>query len=146
VRVVDAAGNVGATGSQDVVIDTASPSPATTIDITAIADDSGASTTDFNTSDSTLVFSGTLGAALVAGESTQISLDNGVTWITATVSGTTWSVDNTSNTLPDGTYTVQARVVDTAGNIGATDSQEVIVDTVAPSPATTIDITAIADD
>ncbi|RVR19294.1 hypothetical protein, partial [Escherichia coli] len=88
VRVIDAAGNVGATDSQNVVIDTTAPDPAVkTIAISAITTDTGLITNDFVTSDTTLAVSGSLGAALSAGEFAQIRLDSGVTWTTLTVIG-----------------------------------------------------------
>lgn len=59
-----------------------------------------------------------------ADEWVEISLDNGVTWTRAsTVTGTSWTVDMQSTPLNDGAYTIQARVVDNAGNVGSTDSQ-----------------------
>src|SRR5262249_32448474 len=140
-RVIDAAGNIGTIDSQNVVIDTTPPAP--TIDITAITDDTGASATDFNTGDNTLVFSCTRSAVLAPGESVQISLDNGVTWLNTTLSGTTWSFDHSGTVLLDGTYVMQVRVIDAAGNIGQTDNQDVVIDTLAPAPTETIAITAI---
>ena len=73
--------------------------------------------------------------ALQAGERIQISTDNGVTWTDASTqpgTGTSWSHDAT---LGNGTYTVQARIVDPAGNVGATDSQSVQIDLVNPAAA-----------
>ena len=60
VRVVDQGGNVGATGSRTVTVDTAAPADATAIAITAVSDDSGHSSSDFITSDTSLTVSGTL--------------------------------------------------------------------------------------
>ncbi|BED23434.1 hypothetical protein VEE46_32020 [Escherichia coli] len=138
VRVIDAAGNVGATDSQNVVIDTIAPDPAVkTIAISAITTDTGLITNDFVTSDTTLAVSGTLGAALSAGEFAQISIDGGTTWQNLSVSGLTWSYLD-GRTLTDGNYNYQVRVIDTAGNIGATASQIVTVDTTAPLASKTI--------
>ena len=132
VRVIDAAGNVGATDSQNVVIDTIAPDPAVkTIAISAITTDTGLITNDFVTSDTTLAVSGTLGATLSAGEFAQISIDGGTTWQNLSVSGLTWTYLD-GRTLTDGNYNYQVRVIDTAGNIGATASQIVTVDTSAP--------------
>ncbi|HHH6582867.1 TPA: Ig-like domain-containing protein [Escherichia coli] len=146
VRVIDAAGNVGATDSQNVVIDTIAPDPAVkTIAISAIITDTGLITNDFVTSDTTLAVSGTLGAALSAGEFAQISIDGGTTWQNLSVSGLTWTwLDG--RTLTDGNYNYQVRVIDTAGNIGATASQIVTVDTTAPLASKTIAIAGISDD
>ncbi|MCN5641212.1 Ig-like domain-containing protein [Escherichia coli] len=146
VRVIDAAGNVGATDSQNVVIDTIAPDPAVkTIAISAITTDTGLITNDFVTSDTTLAVSGTLGAALSAGEFAQISIDGGTTWQNLSVSGLTWTwLDG--RTLTDDNYNYQVRVIDTAGNIGATASQIVTVDTTAPLASKTITIAGISDD
>ncbi|EPF7231204.1 BapA-related adhesin SiiEA [Escherichia coli] len=146
VRVIDAAGNVGATDSQNVVIDTIAPDPAVkTIAISAITTDTGLITNDFVTSDTTLAVSGTLGAALSAGEFAQISIDGGTTWQNLSVSGLTWTYID-GRTLTDGNYNYQVRVIDTAGNIGATASQIVTVDTTAPLASKTIAIAGISDD
>ena len=146
VRVIDAAGNVGATDSQNVVIDTIAPDPAVkTIAISAITTDTGLITNDFVTSDTTLAVSGTLGAALSAGEFAQISIDGGTTWQNLAVNGLTWTYLD-GRTLTDGNYNYQVRVIDTAGNIGATASQIVTVDTTAPLASKTIVIAGISDD
>nr|WP_241957068.1 MULTISPECIES: Ig-like domain-containing protein [unclassified Escherichia] len=146
VRVIDAAGNVGATDSQNVVIDTIAPDPAVkTIAISAITTDTGLITNDFVTSDTTLTVRGTLGAALAADERAQISLDGGVTWSTLTVIGTTWSYAD-GRTLTDGTWNYTVRVVDLAGNVGQTATQNVVVDTTSPEAAKSITITGISDD
>ncbi|CAI8745338.1 Ig-like domain repeat protein [Pseudomonas chlororaphis] len=140
-RVSDTAGNYVNTANQSLTVDTTSPSA--TIAITAINTDSGI-TTDFITNDTTLTFSGTLGSALAANERVEISLDGGTSWLTATVAGTNWSYDNTANVLASGAYTVIARVIDVADNIGLTTTQVVQIDTVAPSA--TAAISAINND
>ncbi|MDD5360321.1 MAG: Ig-like domain-containing protein, partial [Sulfurovaceae bacterium] len=102
---------------------------ANTIDIASVTDDTGVSSTDFITSDTTQTFNGTLVSVLQADERVQVSTDGGVTWTDASTqpgAGTTWSHDTT---LAEGSYTVEARIIDTAGNIGATDSQAVEIDT-----------------
>ena len=99
--------------------------------ITAIANDTGASSLDFITSDTTLVVSGTNGA-LAPGEKVQVSSD-GTNWFDVTQStGSSWSYDDTTNPhLSDVTY--QVRVIDAANNISKTASRLVIVDATAPS-------------
>ncbi|GHK98310.1 hypothetical protein ECZU20_30600 [Escherichia coli] len=79
VRVIDTAGNIGATASQIVTVDTTAPLASKTIAIAGISDDTGLSSSDFVTRDTTLTVRGTLGAALAADERAQISLDGGVT-------------------------------------------------------------------
>ncbi|KAA9649490.1 hypothetical protein F7G05_29265, partial [Escherichia coli] len=61
----------------------------------------------------------------------------GTTWTTLTVTGTTWRY-NDSRTLTDGNYLYQVRVIDAAGNVGATSSQSALIDTVNPAQVLTI--------
>ena len=144
VRVIDNAGNVGATDSQDVVVDLTAPA-ATTITVDAVTQDTGLSDSDFITSDNQITLNGTLGAALGRGEHAQISIDGGTTWIDVNVSGLTWTyVDG--RTVADGDYNYQLRVIDDAGNISATTSQVVTIDTVAPDASKTVSIDSISDD
>ncbi|HIB9843800.1 TPA: BapA-related adhesin SiiEA [Escherichia coli] len=145
VRVIDTAGNIGATASQIVSVDTTAPLASKTIAIASISDDTGLSSSDFVTRDTTLTVRGTLGAALAADERAQISLDGGVTWTTLTVIGTSWSYAD-GRTLTDGTWNYTVRVVDLAGNVGQTATQNVVVDTTSPEAAKSITITGISDD
>ncbi|MBU9831582.1 Ig-like domain-containing protein [Rahnella sp. FC061912-K] len=145
VRVIDAAGNVGSTASQTVVIDTLAPDASQTISIDAISQDTGLSSSDFITSDTTINLRGTLGAALGADEYAQISLDGGTTWQDVSISGLTWTYID-GRTLTDGDYNYQMRVVDLAGNVGATASQVVTIDTTAPDSSKTVSIDAISPD
>lgn len=62
---IDNAGNVGATDSQDVVIDLTKPAAAT-ITVDSVSQDTGLSDSDFITSDNQISLKGTLGAALAA--------------------------------------------------------------------------------
>ena len=89
--------------------------------ITAISDDTGASTTDFFTSDNTLSYTGGLPAALGAGESVKVQIlaADGTTVLrtgTATVNGTNWTWTDPGAALPDGKYTIKATIVDASGN------------------------------
>ncbi|EOJ6646816.1 Ig-like domain-containing protein [Escherichia coli] len=145
VRVIDTAGNIGATASQIVTVDTTAPLASKTIAIAGISDDTGLSSSDFVTRDTTLTVRGTLGATLAADERAQISLDGGVTWTTLTVVGTSWSYAD-GRTLTDGTWNYTVRVVDLAGNVGQTATQNVVVDTTSPEAAKSITITGISDD
>ncbi|PAO12587.1 type 1 secretion target domain-containng protein [Enterobacter roggenkampii] len=143
VRVVDAAGNVGASAHQQVTVDTVAPDAAITVTVDNITVDTGFDNNDFLTSSTSYTLHGTLGAELGAGEFVQVSMDGGTTWVYATVSGTQWSYSDT-RTLTDGSHNYLVRVVDQAGNVGATTSQAVTVDTQAPQYGVTID--SISDD
>ncbi|MEG5920328.1 Ig-like domain-containing protein [Enterobacter hormaechei] len=138
VRVMDAAGNVGASAHQQVTVDTVAPDAAITVTVDNITVDTGFDNNDFLTSSTSYTLNGTLGAELGAGEYVQVSMDGGTTWVYATVSGTRWSYNDT-RTLADGDYRYQVRVVDQAGNVGATTTQDVTVDTQAPQYGITID-------
>jgi T1SS-143 domain-containing protein len=140
VQVVDAAGNVGDTDQQGIDIDTTPPG--TTIAISGIANDTGASNSDFLTSDRTLTLTGTyssLGANII-----QVSTDGGATWHNASASSGFWSYSDPA-THADGTFTYQVRVIDTAGNIGNTASHDVTVDGTAPGAPSTPDMTDATD-
>ncbi|WP_186142444.1 Ig-like domain-containing protein, partial [Burkholderia gladioli] len=144
VRVIDNAGNVGATDSQDVVIDLTKPAAAT-ITVDSVSQDTGLSDSYFITSDNQISLKGTLGAALANGEYAQISIDGGVTWQNVIVSGNSWYyVDG--RTLGNQTYDYYVRVVDAAGNVGASAHQQVTVDTVAPDAAITVTVDNITVD
>ncbi|WP_201281865.1 S-layer family protein, partial [Alteromonas sp. KUL106] len=130
VTATDAVGNSdSATGT--VVIDTSidGNNNGQTVTFDSISNDSGVAG-DFITSDSTLIFNGTVDLG-----------DN--TTLTVTVDGTSytfgtdpeltidgsgnWSLDLTGTTLPAGTYAVVATVTDEAGNSASTASQNVVV-------------------
>lgn len=141
VRVVDVAGNIGSTYTQTVLVDTTVL--VTEIHIDSITDDTGVSATDYITSDNSLLLSGSLSAALNAGEAAQISLDGGVIWTNLVASGLAWSYTD-GRELADGIYSYQVRIIDQAGNAGPVEQQSVTVDRAAPS--TSISIDAISDD
>ena len=135
-RIIDSAGNIGTTANQPVTIDTSAPAAA--LAITAITTDSG-TLGDFITNDTTLTVSGTNGV-LGAGEKIQVSSNGGVTWTDVIQNGTTWSLAD-AVTHP-ASFNYQARIIDSAGNIGTTASQAITIDTSAPAAA--LAITAIA--
>ncbi len=112
----DIAGNVGANSTAtSVTVDAAAPTAE--VAITAIATDSGTSSSDFITNDTTLTVSGTHGP-LGPGETVQVSSDGGASWFDVTTStASTWSY---TDPTPHGTsFTYQARIVDAVGNVGA---------------------------
>ncbi|WP_256078521.1 Ig-like domain-containing protein [Massilia sp. YIM B04103] len=127
----DAAGNAGAGGSvPGISIDT--QAPATTGASVLFSNDSGASATDLITNIAAQDLSGTLNANLAAGESVEVSLDNGLTWTAASASAgsNAWSL--TGQTL-GGAGVLQVRVSDAAGNHGTAYSSSYAFDTAAPS-------------
>ena len=144
VRVIDAAGNVGATDEQIVVVDQTKPA-VDSITVDSITSDTGLSASDFITSDRQIALQGKLGAELGEGDHAQISIDGGKTWVDVDVSGTAWTwVDG--RTLADGKYNYQLRVIDDAGNVSAVADKVVTIDTVAPDNSKTIEFTGISDD
>lgn len=111
-----------------IVIDTAAPTPSITA--MSIVDDAGAITgpvADSGTSDdATPSVQGTLNSPLAPGDMVRI-LRNNVDIGMANVSGTAFGY--ASHTLSNGTYTIAARLVDAAGNVGATLSRTFTVNT-----------------
>ncbi|MDL2270036.1 Ig-like domain-containing protein, partial [Desulfosarcina sp. OttesenSCG-928-A07] len=137
---VDAAGNEGLKTSSWVF--RVDPNiPDTEAILTAIQDDTGLNTTDFITSDQTLIFEGTVNRSLTPQQYVEISLDGGTSWERAVYDATddSWSYDNSSVSMAEGTYTVMTRVISAAGTPGPENSQIVVID-ITPTPATvTID-------
>ena len=123
----DAAGNISAASTpQDITILGAPPAAPGV----AIADDNGASPTDFITSDNELVISGTAaGAAEV-----DIFL-NGTLVATPTVSSGTYSFDYTGTTLTDGTYSLTVQAIDALAQRSAPTARTLQIETVAPTVA-----------
>ncbi|MBY0239695.1 MAG: DUF4214 domain-containing protein, partial [Burkholderiaceae bacterium] len=139
-KATDAVGNESTVSSAlTVTIDTTAPT--TTIATTKFSDDTGSSATDFITKTAAQTISGTTSANLVSGELVEVSLDNGVTWNTATttVGANTWTLS--SQTLA-ASNTLKVRVSDTAGNSGTVASQAYVLDQSAPSAPTTTLATA----
>jgi hypothetical protein len=152
--VTDAAGNAAtnagriATANHDNVV--AAMPGITAITVDSVDATTGSTATagtgaDFITSDTTLDFAGSLAAPLAADETLQVRLLDGTgapvsgfDWtVVTTTTATGWTFNNTANTLAQGAYTVQARVVDKAGNIGAAASHAVTVDTAITATAPT---------
>ncbi|MCK8067447.1 Ig-like domain-containing protein [Cobetia sp. 1CM21F] len=129
--ITDAAGNVSnEVNLGTVTIDTTAPT--TTVTIDSISDDTGLAADDFITNDDDgLTVTATLSAELATGEALLYSTD-GTTWvdITDSVSGTTVSYADADLTA---SATVQLKVQDAAGNDGTIESQDVVIDTTAPT-------------
>ncbi|WP_338134249.1 Ig-like domain-containing protein [Pseudomonas chlororaphis] len=127
-RVVAAGGEVVDSASQEVTFDTTAPAASALIE--SITEDRGASPSDFITNDNRLVINGSLSDAAEATDRVEVSLNGGNTWEMAAFEDGKWSLDMTARELADGTYIVQARVVDAAGNRGTISSQVLVIDTV----------------
>jgi hypothetical protein len=129
----DAAGNAGMGGSApSISFDTLAPLAAAS-GSPRFDNDTGRSNSDLITSVAGQNVSGTLSGALAAGESVQVSFDDGVTWATAptSVSGgvTTWSLFHTLT----GSGVLRVRVVDAAGNHSTDTVTPYAYDVAAPS-------------
>jgi len=121
-------GSLGA--NSNIVIDTTAPT--NTIASFAFSADTGNSQTDFITKTASQTISGTLSANLAVGENVYVSLDNGSTWTIATsaVGTSAWSL--AGQTLAS-SHTLQARVMDLAGNSGTSASQHYTLDITSPT-------------
>jgi Ca2+-binding RTX toxin-like protein len=132
----DAAGNDVATllnsvgNTLGVLVDALAPT--TTVITAFFSADTGPSATDFVTATAAQDISGTLSANLSAGELVKVSLDNGATWInaSATQGQSVWSL--AAQTLL-GSNTLQVRVEDASGNVGAASSYVYSLDQIAPT-------------
>lgn len=133
-----AAGSLGA--NKNIGIDTMAP--AITGSTVSFSADTGISGTDLITSVASQNISGTLTGSLAAGDSVQVSLDNGNTWTAATAAGNSWSL--ATPVVLTGSNTLQVRVVDSVGNIGNAASYAYALDTTAP--ATSFSNIALAND
>lgn len=147
-RVQDTAANASAADSQLITIDASGstdgdgvndPNASASVTITSISTDTGVSSSDFITSDTSLVYGGsvsgfTANGAVVALVLTDASgAEVASTFVTPATNGS-WTWDNTGVTRASGNYTLSATIVDAAGNrtnpaAAGTDSQVVTVDT-----------------
>lgn len=119
----------------DFVVNVDATAPSVIATITSVLDDEGPFTGPISsngaTDDPSPALSGTLSAALGAGEFVEIVRDGSVIG-TATVSGTSWSYSESA--LTNGTYDYNVQVSDVAGNTGTISSTyTIVVDTVPPA-------------
>ena len=138
-QVIDGAGNRGPLSApRSIVLDTIAP--AKTVAINSVSDNTdpvpGIVAAGGRTNDTTPTLTGTLSEALAVGES--LKLFNGTTFLVdAVVSGTAWSA--TPTLTGNGSFTITARVVDSAGNQGpASPSRVLILDTTVPTQVVAI--------
>ncbi len=141
-KALDAASNASASsGGVMITIDRTAP----TIEVldVSLSPDTGASASDWVTSSAQVTISGSLSAALGSDERVEVSMDHGATFsvATATIGDTSWTL---AATLA-GSNSVQARVVDVAGNMGAVFTKSYVLDTVAPSAPSMPDLGAASD-
>jgi VCBS repeat-containing protein len=144
VRQTDLAGNTSNSSAPfTFTLDTTAPNKSATVNTMTL--DSGTSATDFltNNGNAGRIYNGTLSAALTTGESLQISVDGGTTWNNASVSSTTWSF--TDNLAKSGNWTIQTRVVDTAGNETLRSKTVTLDRQISAANAVTLDLLASSD-
>jgi hypothetical protein len=128
-----------AVSSAPIAVDTLAPSAAGVA--VSFSSDHGASGSDLITNAATQIITGTLDTALVAGELVQVSLNNGVSWLSAVATSTTnWAL--TPQAL-SGSGTLQVRVSDAAGNTGPVFSAAYVLDLVAPTMVVTSSATTL---
>ena len=82
------------------------------------------------TNNTTPRFTGHASSASGTVTRTEITLDNGATWLPAVYSGGSFGL--TTQTLEDGNYQVSARAFDNAGNVGRSGTVTLVVDTIPP--------------
>ncbi len=127
-KVTDAAGNDGTTASQAYTLDTTAPAAPSAPDMTA-GTDTGASSTDNITKNTTPVFTGTA----ESGATVTLYDSDGTTVLgTTTATGGVWSI--TASALAAGSHSLTAKATDAAGNTSAASSPLVVtIDTTAPT-------------
>ena len=125
----DLAGN-GGTGASGpaITVDTQAPAAAP-LGFPTFSADTGFSSNDLVTSVAAQTVSGALSQALTSGESVEVSFDNGATWESATVNGTSWSLAHTLT----GSGVLRVRVVDAVGNFSAESTNNYVLDQSAPT-------------
>ncbi len=137
VAVFDAAGNFTTAATHSFVLDTATP----TLPTIAVGDDVGILTTNLannsRTDDTDLAVTVTVtGTGIAAGDTVQLLSGGSVIASAVYASGSTVVLQ--TGTLAEGAYTLTARVVDLAGNVGASSTAiTTTVDTTAPGVAVT---------
>ena len=135
----DTAGNTGGAGVTPALsFDTLAPNAPSAPVMTA-ASDTGTSSSDNITRNTTPTFTGTA----EAGATVTLYDSNGTTVLgSAVATGGNWSI--TATALSEGTHTVTARATDSAGNVGARSTGlAVTIDTAAPTLAITSNVASL---
>ena len=118
--------------SQHVVVQSSLRNPAEwlnkTVSLNQVIDDTGASDSDFKTSDTRLIFQGQSNA--LDGTAVALDIDGSVFW--TRVQNGQWRLDHTAQELAVGSHGVKVYLSDAAGNIAsAVDSKTLTIDTTA---------------
>lgn len=124
--------SLGSIGLHSVNLSFGSPGPAERVTGVAFSADTGASASDFITMTAAQTITGALSAALAAGDVVRLSLDNGVTWLTATATegATSFSLQEV---LPAGANTLLAQVENAQGTPSTALSQAYALDQKPPA-------------
>lgn len=101
--------------------------------VTALSADTGASHSDFITKVAEQTVTGTFSGTLRFGDHIQVSADGGSTWVTATVSGNTWTADDV--TLVSGSGTLLTQTVYAGDQVLAGASHAYVLDTTVAAPS-----------
>ncbi|MEB3276099.1 MAG: Ig-like domain-containing protein [Cyanobacteriota bacterium] len=134
-----------------VLVDTVAPNKRATV--TGLTDDVGLVTGNVanggSTDDTQLLIRGTISASLASGETVRVYGDDGSGEAligTATVSGASWSISDSTTRSNGETVTYTARVADAAVNEGAAgNTYSATINTAAAAPTTTTAVTGVAD-
>lgn len=138
----DVAGNLGGAGTRPALtFDTRAPD-APAAPVLQAGSDSGASSSDGITSDTTPAFSGTA----EAGATVRLYDTDGTTVLRSTTAAVDGSWSLTAPALAEGTHALTVRAEDAAGNLGAASSAlTVVIDTTAPVAGSTPDLADASD-
>jgi YVTN family beta-propeller protein len=139
-RTKDPAGNVGpASTALSVTVDTAAPSSPAAPDLDT-ASDSGASSADNLTNDSTPTFNG------AAEPNSTVTLFRGGASLATTTAGSDGAWTLTTSAIADGVHAITVAATDAAGNVGgASAALSLTVDTAAPTAPAAPDLDSASD-
>jgi Bacterial Ig-like domain/Domain of unknown function DUF11 len=136
----DAAGNTSpASGALAITVDTVSPVAPPTADL-VVASDTGASSTDDNTADTTPTLAGT------AEPLSTVGVYDGVTFLGSVTADAAGNWTFTTGVLTDGLHNIFVRATDVAGNVSTVlDALNLTIDTTSPVAPPIPDLIAASD-
>ena len=138
IRAIDTAGNVATRSLAITIVDEPLAAPS----ITAISDDTGSSTSDHLTNDTTLI----LGGTSVADATIEVFLDGASVGTTTANGSGSWSFDHTGTVLADGDYVFTATATSAAtGGVPSQRSAGFAVQVDGTAPGTPV-VTGISTD